>query len=71
MKTPQEKRNDSLVRLIDIVDAGIRIGLGKWRVRTLIYSGKIPYVRLGRRIMIDIRDIDAFIEANKTREGKR
>jgi hypothetical protein len=42
------------------------LGLGEWRVRTLVWRMELPFVRIGRRIMIDILDLENFIHANKT-----
>ena len=36
-----------------------------WFVRSLIWSGKIKKLRLGKRDVIDRADLDAFIEKNK------
>jgi excisionase family DNA binding protein len=36
-------------------------------LREIIWAGKIPYVKDGRRVLIDIRDMDEFIERNKMR----
>jgi excisionase family DNA binding protein len=55
-------------RLYTLKQAGIYIGLSHWRVRSLIYSGQLAYVRLGRRILIDLKDLDALIESKKERE---
>jgi hypothetical protein len=71
MKIVAEKTDESPIRLVAVETAGTIIGLGKWRIRSLVYSGELPYVRLGRRVMIDIRDIELFIESHKTREGRR
>jgi excisionase family DNA binding protein len=55
-------------RLLTIEQAGQYVALGRWRVRSLIYSGQLPYVRLGRRILIDLKDLDALIDSKKERE---
>jgi len=66
MKPEPAAHGESLRRLLSVKDAGAVLGLGEWRVRTLVYRMELPFVRIGRRIMIDIRDLDTFIEANKT-----
>jgi hypothetical protein len=63
----QPKARDGQKRLLTLNEAGVYIGLSHWRVRSLIYSG-LPYVRLGRRILIDLKDLDALIDSNKQRE---
>jgi excisionase family DNA binding protein len=55
-------------RLYTLKQAGVYIGLSHWRVRSLIYSGQLAYVRLGRRILIDLKDLDALIDSKKQQE---
>jgi hypothetical protein len=31
----------------------------------LIWAGKLPIVRTGKRIFIDVKDMDTYIEKNK------
>ncbi|MHB8109986.1 MAG: hypothetical protein ACYDHW_08135 [Syntrophorhabdaceae bacterium] len=35
-------------------------------MREIIWAGKIPFIRDGRRILLDVKDIDLWIEKNKT-----
>lgn len=55
-------------RLLPLKKAADYIGLTVWALRERIWAGDIPVVRFpgGRKQFIDIRDIDAFIEKNKT-----
>jgi excisionase family DNA binding protein len=55
-------------RLLTVEQAGQYVALGRWRIRSLIYSGQLPYVRLGRRILIDLKDLDALIDSKKQQE---
>ena len=56
-------------RLLTIKEAGAYLALGPWRIRALIYrGGELPYVRLGRRILIDLKDLDALIDSKKQQE---
>jgi len=64
----QPKTRDGHKRLFTLNEAGAYIGLSHWRVRSIIYSGQLAYVRLGRRILIDLKDLDAFIDSKKQRE---
>jgi excisionase family DNA binding protein len=54
-------------RLYNIPEAGQYLGRTIWAVREMIYAGKIPFVQDGRRILLDICDMDAWIERNKNR----
>ena len=59
---------ESSKRLYTLKQAGVYIGLSHWRVRSLIYSGQLAYVRLGRRILVDLKDLNEFIDSLKRRE---
>ncbi len=56
-------------RLYDIKAVAGYLGISPWTVREMIWRGDLPYVRLGRRQYLDIKDVDALIEGNKMREG--
>jgi len=66
MKPEPTAHGESLRRLLSVKEAGTVLGLGEWRVRTLVWRMELPFVRIGRRIMIDILDLENFIQANKT-----
>jgi excisionase family DNA binding protein len=56
-------------RLLNLRDAAEYLGRSEWALRELIWKGRIPAVRIDRRIQLDLRDLDALIDANKVREG--
>ena len=56
-------------RLYSISDIAAHLGISPWTVREMIWRGDLPCVKIGRRQYLDIRDVNAFIEANKWREG--
>ena len=53
----QPKTRDGPKRLFTLNEAGAYIGLSHWRVRSLIYSGQLAYIRLGRRVLVDLEDL--------------
>ena len=53
-------------RLYSIPEASFYLGRTVNALRALIWAGKIPYVKDGRRILLDVRDMDAWIDRNKT-----
>ena len=57
-------------RLLTAREAGAYLGFkSHWPVRELAWRGELPVVRIGkRRVMFDIRDLDEWIEKQKTRE---
>ena len=66
------------VRLLDLKSAGAYLGLSYWTMRDLVFGGVIPSVKIPcprardgrviRRILVDRRDLDTFIENNKELE---
>ncbi len=51
----------------DIASIVRYLSVSPWTVRRLIWSGKLPAIRLNRALRIDIRDVDGMMEANKER----
>jgi len=54
-------------RLLPLKDAAEYLGVTTWAMRERIWSGHIPYLQFpgGRKIYIDVKDIESFIERNK------
>ena len=52
-------------RLLSVEQAAIYLGRTKDAVQHMIGSGKLPTVRPDRRVFIDVKDLDAWIEDNK------
>jgi excisionase family DNA binding protein len=55
-------------RLYTVKEAAQFLGRSEWSVRELIWAGKLPCVKVGRRRHLDIYDLDSFIERNKVEE---
>ena len=53
-------------RLYSLPEAAHYLGRTLWSMRELIWKGSIPIVREGKRIFIDINDLNSYIERNKT-----
>lgn len=64
-KEEQRINNPLPKRLYTIKEAGYYMGRTVWSMRELIWSGKLPIVRSGKRIWIDKGDMDTYIEKNK------
>jgi excisionase family DNA binding protein len=64
----QRINNRVLPRLLPLKKAAEYLGVSEWGMRTIIWNGDIPSVRYpgGRKFYIDVKDLDAFVEANKT-----
>jgi excisionase family DNA binding protein len=52
-------------RLYTIAEAAVYLGRSPWAVRSLIWTGKLPAVRDGKRVLVDIHDLDRWIEVSK------
>lgn len=54
-------------RLLPLKQAGEWLGLTLWAMRERVWSGDIPFIKFpgGRKIFIDTRDLEAFIQRNK------
>jgi excisionase family DNA binding protein len=53
------------IRLLNLREAGQYLGISFWTVRQLGFSGQLPLVKFGRRVLVDIQDLDHLIEINK------
>jgi excisionase family DNA binding protein len=51
--------------LLDVKQAGIYLGRSEQSIQHLIFSRDLPVVRVGRRVHLHRKDLDAFIEKNK------
>lgn len=51
--------------LLDIRGAARVLSSTAWTVRGLLWDGEIPYIRVGRRFLIDPADLRAFIQRKK------
>jgi excisionase family DNA binding protein len=66
-KTGKSSLNYALrKRLYSIKDASVYLGRSVWAVREMLWAGKIPYIKDGKRILLDIQDMDTWIQRNKT-----
>ena len=73
--TTDVERDPPIARLLDLKAAGRYLGVSYWTVRDLVFGGLIPSVKIPcprtndgrtiRRLLVDRRDLDAFIEKNK------
>lgn len=58
-------------RLLTIPAAASYLSATTWAIRCLIWEGALPYVRLGRRHLVDRADLDALVDRHKLQEGAR
>lgn len=53
-------------RLFNVKESAVYLGRTVWAVREMLWAGKMPFVKDGKRILLDIRDMDDWIDHNKT-----
>jgi excisionase family DNA binding protein len=52
-------------RLYNLRAAAEYLGRPVWGIRELVWAGKLPVVKDGRKQYVDIQDMDRYIERNK------
>ena len=52
-------------RLYSIKELVREIGATEWFWRTQIWDGQLPYVQVGKKMLIDREDLEAFIQKHK------
>ncbi len=52
-------------RLYSIKDLVRLIGVTEWFWRSQIWDGKLPFIQVGRKMLIDSKDIEIFIQKHK------
>ena len=58
-------RNAEMKRLLNVPEAAEYIGRTEEAFRQMIHRGKIPTVRIDRRVQIDKADLDRWIDQHK------
>jgi excisionase family DNA binding protein len=51
--------------LLNVKEAAVYLGRSEQSVQHLIFEKDLPVVRVGRRVHLDRRDLDSWIEKNK------
>jgi excisionase family DNA binding protein len=66
---PDIKPNTSKLskRLYNLDEAAHYLGRSKWAIREMLWAGKMPFVKDGKRILVDIQDMDRWIDKSKIR----
>ena len=52
-------------RLLTLAQAAVYLGLSPWTIRELVWKGQLPVVRLTRKLLFDLRDLDRLVEQAK------
>jgi excisionase family DNA binding protein len=59
--------NVSDPRLLSQHEAARYLGISYWTIRDLVFRREIPPVKIGRRILVDRMDLDAYLDRSKIR----
>jgi excisionase family DNA binding protein len=62
----QAQPDGNTSRLLRIVPAARLLGISANTLRRMIAFGDLPHVRIRRSVLVDRRDLEAFVEANKS-----
>ena len=54
-------------RLMSQQEAARYLGISYWTIRDLVFRREIPPVKIGRRILVDRMDLDAYLDRSKIR----
>jgi len=52
-------------RLFSLAEAAAYLGVSPWSVRDLDWKGRLPRVKISRRLLFDREDLDALIDREK------
>jgi excisionase family DNA binding protein len=63
MDTANHIRTES--RLLTIPDTARYLGCTVWAVRQMQWAKTVPHLRIGKRIVFDIQDLNKYIESAK------
>jgi excisionase family DNA binding protein len=66
VKKVQRISNPLPKRLYTLSEAAHYLGRTLWSMRELIWKGSLPIVRDGKRIFVDIKDLEFYVTKNKT-----
>ena len=66
-KTARKNPKGPAKRLYSVPEAAFYLGRTVDALREIIYAGKLDIVKDGRRVLLDVKDLDAYVERNKTR----
>ena len=52
-------------RLLSYEAATAYLSLSYWSIRHMVVEGHIPHIKVGKRVLIDVKDLDDWIEKHK------
>lgn len=55
----------SVLRLLDVDDAAVRLGVTVRFIRRLVAERRIPYIKVGKFVRFDPADLEAWIDDHR------
>ncbi len=65
-EAPAKTNSTDAPRLIDIKAAALYLSCTIWAVRNLVWSRRVASLKIGHKVLFDRKDLDSFIESQKT-----
>jgi excisionase family DNA binding protein len=59
----KEKQEPVLRLAVSLEDACVMTALSIWTIRKAIKSGQLKVTRVGRRVLVPMRELERFVEA--------
>ena len=56
-------------RLLSQQETAHYLGISYWTVRDLVFRREIPFVKIGRRVLVDRLDLNAYLDRSKIHPG--
>jgi excisionase family DNA binding protein len=56
-------------RLLSQQEAASYLGISYWTLRDLVFRRELPFVKIGRRVLVDRLDLDAYLDRSKIQRG--
>ena len=56
-------------RLLSQHEAATYLGISYWTIRDLVFRRDLPFVKIGRRVLVDRLDLDAYLDRSKIQRG--
>ncbi len=57
------------LRSLSQQEAARYLGISYWTVRDLVFRRQIPFVKIGRRVLVDRLDLNAYLDRSKIHSG--
>jgi excisionase family DNA binding protein len=54
-------------RLCSLADATRYLAVSDWTVRQIVWRGDLPDIRRGKRVLLDLHDLEGWIDRDKVR----